>query len=63
MITVAKALSSAYLPISGTVISEEIYQGCLTESDKIGVFAHGYTYSANPVACAAALGNLFKLWV
>jgi len=51
----AKALSSAYLPISATAISEEIYQALLTESDKLGIFAHGYTYSGHPVCCAVAL--------
>lgn len=58
IITVAKALSSAYLPISATVISEDIYQACLQESDKIGVFAHGYTYSGHPVSAAVALETL-----
>ena len=58
IITVAKALSSAYLPISGTVISEDVYQTCLQESDKIGVFAHGFTYSGHPVAAAVALETL-----
>jgi len=54
IMTMAKALSSAYLPISATVISEEIYQACVRESEKIGVFAHGYTYSGHPVPCAVA---------
>jgi len=54
MITMAKALSSAYLPISATAISDEIYQALAKNSDKIGVFAHGYTYSGHPVACAVA---------
>src|SRR5581483_3817161 len=54
MMTMAKALSSAYLPISATVISEEIYQACVRQSEKIGVFAHGFTYSGHPVAAAVA---------
>jgi 4-aminobutyrate--pyruvate transaminase len=58
IITVAKALSSAYLPISATVVNEEIYQALSTESDKIGVFAHGYTYSGHPVCCAVAIEAL-----
>jgi 4-aminobutyrate--pyruvate transaminase len=58
IVVMAKALSSAYLPISATAISEEIYQALLTESDKIGVFAHGYTYSGHPVCCAVALETL-----
>ena len=58
IVVMAKALSSAYLPISATAISEEIYQALLTESDKLGVFAHGYTYSGHPVCCAVALETL-----
>jgi 4-aminobutyrate--pyruvate transaminase len=58
IMVMAKALSSAYLPISATAISEAIYQGLLTESDKLGVFAHGYTYSGHPVCCAVALETL-----
>src|SRR5204862_5477958 len=58
IVVMAKALSSAYLPISATAISEGIYQALLSESDKIGVFAHGYTYSGHPVCCAVALETL-----
>ena len=58
MITVAKALSSAYLPISGLLINERLYQALVTESEKIGVFGHGFTYSAHPVAAAVALETL-----
>jgi 4-aminobutyrate--pyruvate transaminase len=56
IVVMAKALSSAYLPISA--ISEEIYQALLAESDKLGIFAHGYTYSGHPVCCAVALETL-----
>ncbi len=56
--TVAKALSSAYLPISAVVISEEIYQGVKEESNRIGIFGHGFTYSGHPVAAAVANKNL-----
>jgi 4-aminobutyrate---pyruvate transaminase len=55
IIVMAKALSSAYLPISATAISEEIYQALLRQSDKLGQFSHGYTYSGHPAACAVAL--------
>ncbi|MCI0547008.1 MAG: aspartate aminotransferase family protein [Candidatus Rokubacteria bacterium] len=58
IMTMAKALSSAYLPISALAISEDIYQGLLQQSDKLGVFAHGYTYSGHPVACAVAIEAL-----
>jgi 4-aminobutyrate--pyruvate transaminase len=56
--TMAKALSSAYLPISATIISEELYRAFVEQSEKIGTFAHGYTYSGHPVACAVALETL-----
>jgi len=58
IMVMAKALSSAYLPISATAISESIYQALVSGSDKIGVFAHGYTYSGHPVPCAVALETL-----
>jgi 4-aminobutyrate---pyruvate transaminase len=58
IITVAKALSSAYLPISATVISEEIYRALVAQSEKIGSFAHGFTYSGHPVCCAVAIEAL-----
>lgn len=54
----AKALSSAYLPISATFISEPIYRAMVAESEKSGVFGHGYTYSGHPVAAAVALEAL-----
>jgi len=58
IITMAKALSSGYQPISATVVNDELYQAFVTQSDKIGIFAHGFTYSAHPVACAVALETL-----
>ena len=58
MITLAKALSSAYIPISALMISEPIFQALITESEKIGIFGHGYTYGGHPVACAVALKTL-----
>jgi 4-aminobutyrate---pyruvate transaminase len=58
IITVAKALSSAYLPISATIVSEELYQAFVAQSEKIGVFAHGFTYSGHPACCAVAVETL-----
>ncbi len=58
MMTCAKGLSSGYLPISALLISEKIWQACLTESDKVGVFGHGFTYSGHPVCAAVALETL-----
>ena len=58
MITVAKALSSAYLPIAAAVISDEIYQVIKAESARLGNFGTGYTYSGHPVPAAVALETL-----
>jgi 4-aminobutyrate--pyruvate transaminase len=58
MMTVAKQLSSAYMPISAVLVSDEIYQAIADNSDKLGSFGHGYTYSAHPVAAAVALETL-----
>jgi len=57
-ISVAKALSSAYLPIAGVMIPEEMYQALIVESRKIGVFGHGFTYSGHPVAAAVAVKTM-----
>jgi 4-aminobutyrate--pyruvate transaminase len=54
-ISIAKALSSAYLPIAGAMIPEMMYQALLAESKKIGVFGHGFTYGGHPVSAAVAL--------
>ena len=57
-ITVAKALSSAYMPIAGVMIPEEMYQALIVESKKIGTFGHGFTYSGHPVSAAVAVKTL-----
>jgi len=57
-ISIAKMLSSAYLPIAGVMIPENMYQALLTESKKIGVFGHGFTYGGHPVSAAVALKAL-----
>ena len=56
--TIAKALSSAYLPISAVAINNEMFEGVMEESNRIGVFGHGFTYSGHPVSAAVALKNL-----
>ena len=53
--SVAKALSSAYLPISAVVIPEFLYEPLAEASGKVGVFGHGFTYSGHPVCAAVAL--------
>ncbi|HEY2068979.1 MAG TPA: aminotransferase [Rhizomicrobium sp.] len=56
--TVAKALSSAYLPISAVMLSPEMSAIIEGESGKIGTFGHGYTYTGHPVASAVALKTI-----
>jgi 4-aminobutyrate--pyruvate transaminase len=57
-ISIAKALSSAYLPIAGVMIPEAMYQALLAESQKLGAFGHGFTYGGHPVSAAVALKAL-----
>ncbi len=58
IVTVAKGLTSAYLPMSASLIHERIWDVLLAHSRDMGVFAHGFTYSAHPVSAAAAMANL-----
>ncbi len=58
LITVAKGITSAYAPLSGSIISNEIYDVIRDGTDKNGVFTHGSTYSAHPISCAAAIANI-----
>jgi 4-aminobutyrate---pyruvate transaminase len=53
-VTMAKAITSAYVPLGAITVSEPVYQALVDESKKLGVFAHGFTYSGHPVACAVA---------
>jgi 4-aminobutyrate--pyruvate transaminase len=54
-ISVAKALSSAYLPIGAVMIPELMYEALLAESNKLGAFGHGFTYGGHPVSAAVAV--------
>ncbi len=58
MVTVAKMLTSAYVPMSALFVSESIYQTVADASAGVGTFGHGYTYSGHPLACAIALETL-----
>lgn len=53
IMTVAKGLSSGYAPIGGSIVCDEVAE-VLNNCE----FAHGYTYSGHPMACAVALENL-----
>jgi len=58
IITCAKALSSGYLPIGAVMVSGKIYEALAKQSEKIGMFSHGFTYSGHPVSAAVALETL-----
>ncbi len=56
IVTFAKAVTSAYIPLSGAIVSKEIHEAILaSEGDR---FMHGFTNSAHPAACAVGLRNL-----
>src|ERR1700736_6455714 len=57
-ISVAKALTSGYVPMAAVTVPEPMYEALLVESRKIGTFGHGFTYSGHPVAAAAGLQAL-----
>jgi 4-aminobutyrate---pyruvate transaminase len=57
-LSVAKALSSGYLPIAAVTVPEMMYEAMLIESRKIGTFGHGFTYSGHPVSAAVAVKTL-----
>ena len=56
--TVAKALSSAYLPISAVIVPEFMYEAFVPATEEVGTFGHGFTYSGHPVCAAVALRTL-----
>ena len=56
--SIAKALSSAYLPISAVLLSPELVEIIEEEAVRIGGMWHAFTYSAHPVAAAVALKTL-----
>jgi len=57
-ITLAKALTSAYQPLSAVVIPEKMYGPIAEAGKKLGTIGHGYTYSGHPVCSAVALKTL-----
>ncbi len=57
MITCAKGLTSGYLPLGACIISDRVMER-MTGPDQDMLFSNGYTYSAHPVSCAAALKNI-----
>jgi len=58
LVSVAKALSSAYQPIGAVMMSDEIYRVLIEGSERVGTFGTGFTYSGHPVPAAVALETL-----
>ena len=58
ILTCAKALSAAYAPISALLINENIIYEIENQANELGVFGHGFTYSAHPLSAAVALKTL-----
>ena len=66
IICLAKSLTGGYLPLAATIFSDKIHDNFFSD-DLSKTFLHGHSYSANPVACAAAISSLellkrTKLW-
>jgi len=58
IITIAKGLTSAYAPLSGSIVSERVWKVLEQGTDIFGPFGHGWTYSAHPIGAAAGVANL-----
>jgi len=58
IITIAKGLTSAYAPLSGSIISDEVWKVLEQGTDENGPIGHGWTYSAHPIGAAAGVANL-----
>lgn len=55
LMSLAKQLSAAYIPVSAAIIPGFMYEAMREPSNQLGIFGHGYTYTGHPVAAAAAL--------
>ena len=58
LITIAKGLTSAYAPLSGSIVSEKMWAVLEQGTDENGPIGHGWTYSAHPIGAAAGVANL-----
>lgn len=58
IITIAKGLTSAYAPLSGSIVSEKMWDVLVKGTDIYGPIGHGWTYSAHPICAAAGVANL-----
>ena len=58
IITIAKGLTSAYAPLSGSIIGDKVWKVLEKGTDENGPIGHGWTYSAHPIGAAAGVANL-----
>lgn len=58
LITIAKGLTSAYAPLSGSIVGEDMWKVLMQGTDENGPIGHGWTYSAHPIGAAAGVANL-----
>jgi L-2,4-diaminobutyrate transaminase len=58
LITIAKGLTSAYAPLSGSIVSDRVWKVLERGTDENGAIGHGWTYSAHPIGAAAGVANL-----
>lgn len=58
LITIAKGLTSAYAPLSGSIVSDKMWSVLERGADENGPIGHGWTYSAHPIGAAAGVANL-----
>ena len=58
MMTVAKGITNGCVPMGAVLVKQHIHDAFMTGPEHLIEFMHGYTYSAHPLACAAALGTL-----
>ncbi|MGR3322634.1 MAG: aminotransferase class III-fold pyridoxal phosphate-dependent enzyme [Pseudooceanicola sp.] len=61
LITIAKGLTSAYAPLSGSIVSDKMWAVLEEGTDRLGPIGHGWTYSAHPIGAAAGVANLTLL--
>jgi adenosylmethionine-8-amino-7-oxononanoate transaminase len=58
LMCLSKGITGGYLPLAATMATEKVYRAFLGKQEDLKTFFHGHTYTANPLACAAALANL-----
>ena len=58
ILCLGKALTGGHLPMSATVVTDEIYSSFANTPDRVRTFLHGHTFAGNPIAAAAALATL-----